>query len=417
MVARRPVTRADTVDGNGGRWGDVIRAAVLLGWTLGAGLGSAAEDSRGEARKRAREEMVQRAGVQKALSKEMPQAVRDLPIFGTIHWTSQEMPFLEKGPHGGISGMGMVAAEEQIWLMGGFIPAGDETDDPSRRTSRWAYRHDPRSDRWTRLPDLPARREYTRAIAARNELYVLGGAIQARPTVPAADVFRLDVSQRTLQWQAFSPLSVPRTHMGVGNVGRYLVVAGGNRYDIAEKGYSESTIQSVTEVFDLNEPEKGWQQRSPIPGRPRGWAAATVLDGKLYVFGGATFVGKGGASRSTVKIQEALSYDPACDKWGRLADPPIPVSGWQSAAYNDRYIIAAGGVSTLWNDVPFVYDAKADRWMRIASPLPPGGLFNDAGVAILGDTIYVAGGEGPGGSHFHHFLAGKITPKPGTGGE
>ena len=37
---------------------------------------------------------------------------------------------MEKGPHAGISGVAMVAAEAQIWVMGGFIPAGDETEDP-----------------------------------------------------------------------------------------------------------------------------------------------------------------------------------------------------------------------------------------------------------------------------------------------
>ena len=40
--------------------------------------------------------------------------------------------------------------------------------------------------------------------------------------------------------------------------------------------------------------------------------------------------------------------------------------------------------------------------------LSPGGLFNDAGVCVIGDTIYIAGGEGPAGSHFSHFLVGNI---------
>ena len=56
----------------------------------------------------------------------------------------------------------------------------------------------------------------------------------------------------------------------------------------------------------------------------------------------------------------------------------------------------------------FVYDTQEDRWLRCTSPLPPGGFFNDPGVCLIGDTIYVAGGEGGGGSHFNHFLIGKI---------
>ncbi len=393
-------------------WCGMTRCTALLALLCGlfaAADGRAAEDPRIAARKQAKEATVQRAGVQRALSKEMPQAVRDLPVCGTIQWTVKEMPFVEKGPHGGISGMGMVAIAGKVYVMGGFIPAGDETDDPSRRTSRWAHRYDPESNAWTGLPDMPARREYTRAIATDKDVFVLGGAVQMRPTVPSAEVFRLDVSQKMLKWRAFSSLTVPRTHMAVGKVGRYLVVAGGNKYDLAEKGYSEATIQNVTEVFDLTRPDRGWMQRTPIPGRARGWTASSVLNGKLYLLGGVTFAGDGKETpRSRTRLQESLSFDPVHDKWAHLADAPIPISGWQSAPYRDRYLIVVGGASTLWNDVPFLYDVVADRWMRIASPLPPGGLFNDPGVAIIEDTIYVAGAEGPGGSHFNHFLVGKI---------
>ena len=84
----------------------------------------------------------------------------------------------------------------------------------------------------------------------------------------------------------------------------------------------------------------------------------------------------------------------------------------------DRYIIAVGGnlppakndKSHLWNDIPFVYDTKLDRWLKIADPLPPAAVYNDTGICIIDHTIYVAAGEGPKGSHFNHFLIGKIQP-------
>ena len=393
----------------------ITQGMAVLCLMLGAGLGSAADDLKVAARKRARQEAVQRAGIERALSKEMPQSVQDLQVFGTIEWSVREIPFVGAGPYAGISGMGMAAVDGQIYLMGGFIPAGDGTDGLSRRTSRWAHRYDPEAECWERLPDMPERREYTRAIGTDNEIYVLGGAIQGRPTVPSADVFRLDLSEQPLQWRQVGPLTVPRTHMAVGRSGHCLIVAGGNRYDVAEKGYSNGTIQGITDVLDLTKPEQGWKQYAPIPGRPRGWTAASVLDGKLFVFGGLTFTQSGKETRSPrAKIQETLSYDPVQDKWMRLADPPVPISGWQSAVYGNRYIIIIGGVSTHWNDVPFVYDAGTDHWLRIDSPLPPGGLFNDSGVCIIGETIYVAGGEGPGGSHFNHFLVGRIRANPGA---
>lgn len=370
-------------------------------------LAHAAEDPRLEARKRARETEVQRAGVLRALSKEMPSRVKELPVFGSIEWTVKELPFVAKGPHGGISGAGMVAVDGQVYLMGGFIPAGDETEDVGRRTSRWAHRYDPKTDQWTRLPDLPGRREYTRATAFGRSVYVLGGGAQMRPYVPSADVFRMDVSQTPLQWRTLTPMTVPRTHLSVGVIGGQLITAGGNKYDFAEKGYSQHTIQGVTERFNLGRPEKGWQKCAPIPGSPRGWCATSVVDEKLYLLGCVTWT-----VTARQRLAEALCYDPAQDQWKRLADFPIPMSGWAGDVFERCYIIVIGGAGARWNDLPFVYDTQSDRWMRIASPLPPGGLFNDPGVCIIGDTIFVAGGEGAGGSHFNHFLIGKIKAWP-----
>ncbi|MBM3860272.1 MAG: hypothetical protein FJ395_11550 [Verrucomicrobia bacterium] len=370
-------------------------------------LAGAAEDPRLEARKRTRESEVQRAGVSRALSKEMPASVKELPVFGNIEWTLKELPFVAKGPHGGISGAGMVAVEEQIYLMGGFIPAGDETEDVGRRTSRWAHCYDPKTDRWTRLPDLPGRREYTRAMAFGRSVYLLGGGAQMRPYVPFADVFRLDSTQTPLQWRPLPPMTVPRTHLSVGVIGSQLIAAGGNKYDLAVKGYSYRTIQNITERLDLNQPQTGWQKCAPIPGSPRGWCATSVVDGKLYLLGGVTWT-----ATARERLSESLCYDPSRDQWKRLADFPTPMSGWASDVFERRYIIVVGGAGSRWNDVPFVYDTQSDRWMRIASPLPPGGLFNDPGVCIIGDRIFVVGGEGPGGSHFNYFLTGKIKSHP-----
>ena len=83
------------------------------------------------------------------------------------------------------------------------------------------------------------------------------------------------------------------------------------------------------------------------------------------------------------------------------------------STYAGRYLILIGGVAgpgTLWNDIPFVYDVQEDRWSKIGSPIPVGATFNDSGVCITGATLYVIGGEGPRGSHFNHFLIGRIKP-------
>ncbi len=351
------------------------------------------------------------------MSRQTPKVVADLPSFGEIEWTVEQLPFVAKGPHGGISGMGMVVHDGRIYVMGGFIPAGDETEDrKSRRTSRWTHRYDPKKRTWTRLPDMPARREYTRAITARDAIYVMGGGIQMKGSDPAygpsAACFKLDLTTQPLAWQTGKDLTVPRTHMAVGCTGNHLVAAGGNEYDAKKGGYHRSTIRAVTDVLDLSKPQEGWRQRTPIPGRARGWTASSVCDGLFYVFGGITFSEKS----KQIGLDESLRYDPVKDRWTLRAASPMAISGWEGATYADRYVIIVGGQAPpcadravrVWNDLPFVYDTHEDRWMKIENPLPPGAVFNDPGVCIIGETIYVAGAEGPRGSHFDHFLVGRI---------
>lgn len=380
-------------------------AATILGLLSSTISGLAIEPAMKPDRKAAREAAVQRACIDLALSRQLPEELKALPVFGEIIWSVKELPFIGKGPHAGVSGAGMSLVNGKIYLAGGFIPAGDGTQELGCRTSRWAHCYDPKTDQWTQLPDLPARREYTRSIATQDAVYVLGGGAQGKPFTASADVYRLDVNATPPAWKTGAPLSVPRTHMATDRVGDFMIVAGGNRYDFAEKGYSPRTIQNVTDVLDLAHPEAGWKQRTPIPGSPRGWSASAVVGDKFYMLGGVTWT-----PNARVRLQECLSYDPAKDEWQKLADFPMPISGWEGATLDDRHIMVVGGAGNGWNDLAFVYDTKENRWLRCTSPLPPGAVFNDPGVCVIGDTIYVAGGEGSGGSHFNHFLVGKIIP-------
>ena len=354
------------------------------------------------------------------LSTKVPPTLADLPLFGAIEWRTTKLPWVADGPYAGISGVGMVAVDGRIYVAGGFIPGGDGSEDAaSHRTSRWTWRYDPAEDAWEQLPDAPIRREYVRAIAAGNRIYLVGGACQYKgqepPYRPHADCVVLDLAADPPVWRAGSALNVARTHMAVGYAGHYLVVAGGNEYDFTEKGYSRETISATTEVFDLNQPGKGWQLRTPIPGPGRGWSAFVSANDRLYLLSGITW----NASNEIVPTRESLRYDPATDTWDRLAPPPIALTGWDGALYADRYVICIAGVvrhetdpsvPIIWSDLVTAYDIQEDEWLRVEGLLPPGAVFNDPGVAVIRDTIYVLGAEGPDGSHYNYFLIGRIKP-------
>lgn len=355
------------------------------------------------------------------LSADLPEGYRQLPTFGAIEWETQKLPWVEEGPYAGISGVAMDVYSDKLVLAGGFIPGGDETSDrASRKTSRWTWIYDTANHAWSRAADAPDRREYGRGLVAGDTFYFIGGGKQYQqqspPYRPHAECFALDLAGVPASWREHSTLNVPRTHMAVGQVGNYLVVAGGNEYAFSEKGYSANTIRNTTEVFDLTDPDSGWQKKSPIPSVGRGWSAAVATPEYLYVFGGVTW----NADNETVGVRETWRYSPPDDQWEERTPPPVAISGWAGALYQQRYAVIVGGImrekdkpkrTSYWSDLVWVYDIKDDSWWQVEGTLPPGAVFNDPAVVIIDETIYVLGGEGPSGSHYNYFLIGHLKPK------
>jgi len=354
-------------------------------------------------------------------SEQLPDHISRLPSFGTITWKTRRLPWVKEGPYAGISGASMSVHDGKIYVAGGFIPGGDDSGDlSSSRTSRWTWLYNPETDSWTQLPNAPFRREYTRSTVSGNSLYLIGGGKISKgkqpPYQPYGNCAQLDLSTETPTWHLHSKLNVPRTHTSVGSIDNFLVVAGGNEYQSSENGYSYKTIRNTMEVFDLTKPAEGWQVRSPIPSPGRGWSGSVTYDKYLYLFGGVTW----NKDNSTTRIQETLRYDPATDEWKQLTAPPVAISGWEAAVYHSRYALIAGGVlqpdnnsqqGIIWSDLIWAYDLQSDKWLSVKGALPPGAVFNDPGVCIIDDTIYVLGAEGPAGNHYNYFLIGKINPK------
>lgn len=342
-----------------------------------------------------------------------------LPVFGKIEWTLTEMPHVAPGPKGGVSGHGLAAVDGHLYLMGGFIPRGDETKEDGFRTSRWVHRYSPAEDAWTRLADMPERREYIDLARSGDVIYCVGGGVQGKPLYKAtASVFAFE-SAGDGRWRTLPPMPTPRTHVSAGVVGGKLIVVGGNEYDFDAKGYAPSTLRDTVEILDLDRPEEGWRRGAPVPGGPMGWAGTVVAGEKMFVFGGFTFVPNEpeGTGKKSMRLRRTAVYDVERDRWEERAPAPYAVGGWRAVLYRDRYAILIGGLwkspkarSDRWNSQPLVYDTKEDVWYALRdSATPPGGVYNDPGLAVIGDTIYVTGAEAT-AAHYNYMLIGKIVP-------
>jgi N-acetylneuraminic acid mutarotase len=132
-----------------------------------------------------------------------------------------------------------------------------------------------------------------------------------------------------------------------------------------------------------------WQQLAPLAGGPRQETGVATLDGEVYVVGGFD------ASRGVTSMVEA--YDPATDRWRRVADTPLALHHANVGAAAGKLVIAGflTGGGFVENDRVFVYDPAQDAWSE-GEPLPPGTARGGSAVAVLDDEVYVIGGRGSG---------------------
>jgi N-acetylneuraminic acid mutarotase len=126
-----------------------------------------------------------------------------------------------------------------------------------------------------------------------------------------------------------------------------------------------------------------WTLKTDMP-TARFIAGSAVVDGKIYVVGGAPV--SGGATNI---VEE---YDPAEDTWTRCANMPTSRQGVRAAAV-DGIVYAIGGNGGAFNDVEFAtveaYDPTTDTWTTKTS-MPTARTI--MAIVTVDGKIYVIGG-------------------------
>jgi uncharacterized protein (TIGR03437 family) len=126
-----------------------------------------------------------------------------------------------------------------------------------------------------------------------------------------------------------------------------------------------------------------WESRAPYP-IPLTEVSGAEAGGRLYMMCGLTPQGS---------TTNAYSYDPATDEWRRIASLPIQQGADHcNVASVDGKIYLVGAIrigSSFVDGLTRMYDPAQDRWETVATMPTPRGA---SGVAVIGRTIYVAGG-------------------------
>jgi hypothetical protein len=211
------------------------------------------------------------------------------------------------------------------------------------------------------------------------------------------------------------PLRIGRLFPGCAAAGTTIVVLGG------ETGPGSAQTAEV-EAFDAGSPAAGWSRLPEFPGQARQSMAVAAIGRKIYVFGGMK-----SAPDAVARYAEAWVLDLPARQWTRLPDLPFPAFGWEAVVYRDRWIVMAGGIAgSATRSAPnfdvVVFDAARPSYATLPTRIPPyeihperyitwlrpalvdevrragmdparGTYRHGPELSIVGDTIYLCGGE------------------------
>jgi N-acetylneuraminic acid mutarotase len=219
----------------------------------------------------------------------------------------------------------------KVYVLGGLSGGA------SWQALRDSFVYDPRVDRWTRLPSMPAGIALGSAAMGVHgpRIYLAGGM---RTLVPSPGglqdtvdtVSSYDVA--TGRWEALPSLPQARDHVGGAVVGTRLYVLGGR-----DRG--QVNVRDTVYALDLR--SLRWFVRASMP-TARGGIATAAVGTKIYTFGGE---GKHDGIGPHAVFAETEVYDTVHDRWQRLAPMPVPRHGTAAVAVGGTIHIPGGGVA------------------------------------------------------------------------
>jgi len=219
---------------------------------------------------------------------------------------------------------------------------------------------------WTQKADMPTTRYAHSTSVMGGKIYAIGGWNPNWSTLVRVDEY--DPTTDTWTKKADMPTARGCTSTCVVN-GKIYVIDG-------EKGNQPI---SIVEVYDPA--TDTWAEQTELPTK-RWWLSTSVVDGIIYVIGGNAGPGGGWSHLGTVE-----AYDPSTDTWTRKADMPTTRS-FSSTCVVDGKIYVIGGAMPGKSDVE-AYDPETDTWTRKA-PMPTARYL--LGTSVVGGKIYAIGG-------------------------
>eukprot|EP00667_Euglena_gracilis_P019147 EG_transcript_20463 len=278
-----------------------------------------------------------------------------------------------------------------------------QTREPSWRSDCWNFSLT--THRWTPVPaSLPrpnARYKHT-IVAHEGSIYLFGGD-DGGHRVSRSHVwgsFHRDLWRyaggRWGRVHKKEPLTPRQGHSAAVVGGRMLVFGGlqATQPSITDSRY----LREGNELWSYDFAESRWESITPTVGRPpppRRAHSATVLQGRMYVFGGFS------KARGRPNLNDLWAFDPATRQWHALGPrngtwPPARGAHIAVADQRQRYLYVFGGADcsagcTCMDDL-WRYSVLEMEWTELKVKGPTNRHFH-TGVMTSADVLYIFGGE------------------------
>ena len=146
--------------------------------------------------------------------------------------------------------------------------------------------------------------------------------------------------------------------------------------------------ERLTTVEVYNPSNDTWKKGTDLPS-PREQFATTVVDGKIYLFGGfSTVKRRGKVINKTLTAVEV--YDPAADAWEQKGNAPTGRNKICAVPLNGKVYVLGGGTNVGGGGNLFeIYDLATDKWEK--GPKLIEGRWAQSAAEVNG-KIYVFGG-------------------------
>jgi N-acetylneuraminic acid mutarotase len=212
--------------------------------------------------------------------------------------------------------------------------------------------YDTVTDTWTRKADMPTPRNALSTAVVDGKVYAIGGWGYDRPeggwesidrTATGKDFSTVEAyDPKTDTWATRADMPTPRSHMTVSAVGGKIYAIGGGARIVAGRS---GEYRPLLEVYDTA--TNRWARAADLP-TPRSVMSSSVVDGRIYVMGGAFHRGPTSSTEELLRSARTLSvvevYDPASGRWTRGRDLATP-RGWFSTSVVNGKVYVAGGRS------------------------------------------------------------------------